>query len=70
MDKWAIMVCLNEQEDDWIYITEDTGKCDWNLKPVLFDDVSSALAFSEQWVVPGKEKNVVVVNYEDQDRKV
>jgi len=64
MAKWAIMVCIDEQEDDWIYVTKDKGRCDWDLEPELFDDVSSALAFSEQWVIPGKEKNVVVVNYE------
>jgi hypothetical protein len=59
------MVCIDVEEDDWIFVTEDNGKCDmFNLQPVLFDDVSSALAFSEQFVIPGKEKNVVVVNYE------
>ena len=61
---YAIMVCLDEQEDDWIYITKDKGHCDWDLEPELFDDVSSALAFSQQFVIPGKEKNVMVVSYE------
>ena len=66
MSKWAIMVCLDEQEDDWIYVTKDKGSCNWDLEPELFDDVSSALAFSEQFVIPGKEKNVVVVNYDEE----
>ena len=66
MSKWAIMVCLDEREEDWIYITEQTEHC-WDLRPVLFDDVSSALAYSEQWVIPGKEHNVVVVNYEEEN---
>ena len=63
-DKWAIMICLNEQEDDWIYVTEDTGKCDWILQPLLFDDVREALDASEAFIIPGKENNVTVVNYE------
>ena len=61
---YAIMVCLDEQEDDWIYITEQTEHC-WDLKPVLFDEASDALAYSQQWVIPGKEKNVVVVSYDE-----
>ena len=56
------MVCLDGKED-WIYITKQTEHC-WDLQPVLFDDVNEALTYSEQWVVPGKEQNVVVVNYE------
>jgi len=61
--QWAIMVCL-DGKDDWIYVTKDKGSCNWDLEPELFDDVSSALAFSEQFVIPGKEKNVLVVNYD------
>jgi len=60
---YAIMVCFDEDEDDWIYITEDNPHC-WDLKPVLFEDAKDALEFAKPWVIPGKEKNVVVVNYE------
>jgi hypothetical protein len=67
MAKWAIMVCLNEQEDDWIYVTEQTEHC-WDLKPVLFNNIHKALKYSEQFVIPGKEENVQVVIYESQDR--
>lgn len=62
---YAIMVCLDEREDDWIYITEDTGKCDWNLKPVLFEDAETAMEYAQPWVIPGKEHNVVVVSYDE-----
>ena len=62
--RWAIMVCLNEEEDDWIYITKDKGACNWDLEPELFDDINDALKFAEGWIIPGKEKNVVVVNYD------
>ena len=33
--KWAVMVCLDKEEDDWIFVTEDTGSCDmFNMQPV------------------------------------
>ena len=59
------MVCLSEEEDDWIFVTEDTkGKC-WDLRPVLFDDINEALEFAKGWTIPGKEHNVKVVSYDD-----
>ena len=58
----AVMVCL-DGKDDWIFVTEDTGKCDWDLKPVLFQDINDAMLFADQYVVSGKEENVQVVNY-------
>ena len=67
IDKWAIMLCIDPEEDDWIFVTEDNGRCDmWDLRPVLFDEVHEALAYSEQWVIPGKEENVLVVNYDEE----
>ena len=59
---WAVMVCL-DGKNDWIFITEDTGKCDWNLNPILFDDVNDALLFADQYSITGKEENVQVVTY-------
>ena len=61
---YAIMVCLNEQEDDWIFVTKDTGKCDWNLEPMLFEDVNAALDVARTFEIEGKEHNVKVVSYE------
>lgn len=64
--KWAVMVCIDEEEDDWIFVTEDNGKCDmFNLQPVLFEDINDALDFSSTWTIPGKEKNVQVVSYNE-----
>lgn len=62
--KYAIMICL-DGKDDWIYVTEDRGECDWVLKPLLFDNVEDALKTAMDFVVPGKEENVQVVNYEN-----
>ena len=50
-------------KDDWIFVTEDTGTCDWVLKPQLYDDLHSALIASEKWIKPGKEENVKVVKF-------
>ena len=64
--KWAVMICLSEETDDWIFVTEKTDSCDmWDLQPVLFDDINDALEFSSNWTVPGKEKNVQVVSYNE-----
>ena len=60
---YAIMVCLDEVEDDWIFITERNEHC-WDLKPLLFEDKETALEYAQPWVKPGKEHNVVVVDYE------
>lgn len=57
------MVCLDEQEDDWIFVTEKTEHC-WDLKPLLFEDAATAMEYAQSWTKPGKEKNVVVVSYE------
>ena len=60
---YAIMVCLDEVEDDWIFITERNEHC-WDLKPLLFEDAETAMEYAQPWVKPGKEHNVVVVDYE------
>jgi len=63
--KWAVMVCLNKEEDDWIFVTEDNGKCDmFNLQPVLFDDINEAIAYAGTFALPDLEENVMVVNYD------
>ena len=64
-NKWAVMICLDKKEDDWIFVTEDTNKCDWNLKPVLFEDINEAMAFANTFSLPGREENVMVVNYDE-----
>ena len=62
--KYAIKVRLSES--DWIYVTNDTGECDFILSPVLFDSQHAAEEYAANWRIPGKEENVVVVVY-DQD---
>jgi len=65
--KWAVMVCIDVETDDWIFVTEDNGKCDmWDLRPVLFDDINEAIAYAGTFALPGKEENVMVVNYDEQ----
>ena len=57
------MVCL-DGKDDWIFVTKDTGKCDWNLQPILSEDVHAALEVADTFAIEGKEHNVKVVSYE------
>ena len=65
--KWAVMVCIDVEEDDWIFVTENTGKCDmFDLRPVLFDDINEAMAFAGTFALPGREENVMVVDYVEQ----
>ena len=61
---YAIMVCL-DGKDDWIFVTKDTGRCDWNLEPMLFEDAHAALDVARTFEIEGKEHNVKVVSYED-----
>ena len=61
---YAIMVCLSEEEDDWIYVTKDKGRCDWDLEPELFEDLHAALDFARTFEIKGKEHNVKVVSDE------
>ena len=61
---YAIMVCL-DGEDDWIFVTEDNGKCDWNIKPLVFKNIDDALVVADSFIIPGKEENVQVVKYEN-----
>ena len=60
---YAIMVCLDEVEDDGIFLTERNEHC-WDLKPLLFEDAETAMEYAQPWVKEGKESNVMVVSYE------
>ena len=61
---YAIMVCLDPDNDDWIYITEHTKNC-MDLRPVLFDDEESAENYAITWRLEGKADMVKVVSYEE-----
>lgn len=51
-------------EDDWIFITEDTGGNCWDLTPVTFDDIKNAERFAEDLRKSHKDKRgVKVVEY-------
>lgn len=60
--KYAVKVQL--AVDDWIYATEDTGQCDFDLRPVLFHSRKAAEQFAAGWRLEGKEGNVKVEEYE------
>ena len=60
---YAVMVCL-DGKDDWIYVTENTDKCDmWNLKVQTYEDAHEALEVAKAFQHPDKPENVMVVDY-------
>ena len=63
MSSYAVMVCIDEAEDDWLFLTQP-AQDSWDVQPILFEDAESALAYATPWIKEGKEHNVVVVSYE------
>ena len=63
---YAIMVCL-DGKDDWIYVTENTNKCDmWNLKVQTYEDAQEAMEVAKTFQHPDKPEMVMVVDYYDE----
>ena len=63
---YAIMVCL-DGKDDWIYVTENTDKCDmWNLKVKTYEDAHEAMEVAKTFQLPDKPEMVMVVDYYDE----
>ena len=63
---YAIMVCL-DGKDDWIYVTENTDKCDmWNLKVQTYEDADEAMEVAKTFQHPDKPEMVMVVDYYDE----
>ena len=60
--KYAIKLNL-DGDNDWIYVTEDTGKCDFNLIVKTFSSKDEADQYAEIFRLKGKESNVQVVTY-------
>lgn len=60
--KYAVKVQL--AVDDWIYVTEDRGQCEFDLRPVLFDSREAAEQFADGWRLKGREDGVKVEEYE------
>ena len=56
--KYAVKVKLSE--DDWIFMTKDTGGNCWDLQPELFETPDEATVFASNLGL----KNTVVVRYQ------
>ena len=57
------MVCL-DGKDDWIYVTENTDKCDmWNLRVQTYEDAQEAMEVAKTFQHPDKPEMVMVVDY-------
>lgn len=52
-------------EDDWIFVTKDTGGNCWDLQPETFADIKDAERFAEIWRKRYKDNRYVkVVEYD------
>ena len=52
-------------EDDWIFVTKDTGGNCWDLTPETFADIKDAERFAETWRKRYKDNRYVkVVEYD------
>lgn len=58
-------VKLNLGNDDWIYVTKDTGRCDFFLEPELFETYDEAEEFASMWKLAGADNNIEIVEYEE-----
>ena len=58
--KYGIKVPL--AVDDYIWVTKDTGSCDFNLQPVLYNTVEEATAAAKIWGPMAQVEPFVVDN--------
>ena len=59
---YAVQIKLSE--DDWIYVTEDTGGNCWDLTPETFTTILDAERFADAWRIKYKDSRYVrVVEY-------
>jgi hypothetical protein len=56
--KYAIKVCLDVDNDDWIYVTQESKGNMYDLKPIVYDTLAEAVQAKQIW------KNAKVVEYE------
>jgi len=61
--KYAIKVRFDD--DVWLYVTHNDGL----LNPIVstYDTFDAAQVASTAWRIPGKENNVIVVEYDEVD---
>lgn len=61
----AYAVKIRLSEDDWIFVTKDTGGNCWDLQPETFNDRKDAERFAELWRKKYKDNRYVkVVEYD------
>jgi hypothetical protein len=53
---------LNFILDDDFYLTEDTGNCDFELNPMLFETQEKAKNFAKKWIDSLGEERVQIVH--------
>lgn len=58
--KYALMINLGSDEEDWIYVTEGTSENCWDLRPVVYEDFQRAEQAASIWRNQGTGKVKVV----------
>ena len=59
MGNFAIMICIDKDEDDWIFVTEPSD--DMEVTPIIFDSIDEAYDYADDYIINGNEENVKVV---------
>jgi hypothetical protein len=72
MSKYAVKVCIDPLNDDWIYVTEKTpeSKNCWDLHPVLFESSLAAEDFADMWRNKDPRMVKVVTYNESKNRTI
>jgi hypothetical protein len=64
-EKYIVMIRFNpsNEEDTWITITEDTGKCDFNMTPLIFDSYDDAESYVVSLGLAGGTVKSKIIQY-------
>ena len=53
------MICIDKDEDDWIFVTEHSD--DLEVTPIIFDSIDEAYDYADEFIINGNEDNIKVV---------
>lgn len=62
-DRYVVMINPSNREDTWIYVTEDTGRCDFNMVPVVFDSYDEAESYIVSLGLAGGTVQSKIIQY-------
>jgi hypothetical protein len=62
-NRYVVMINPSDREDTWMYITEDTGRCDFNMVPVVFDSYDDAESYVVNLGLAGGTVKSKIIQY-------